>query len=54
MAVGSWLAGALYDQFGFYAPAFGVGILFNVANLALVGFLVARERAGAVLRTAAA
>lgn len=54
MAVGSWLAGALYDHFGFYAPAFAIGILFNIANLALVGFLVARERAGAVLRPAAA
>jgi MFS family permease len=54
MAVGSWLAGALYDHFGFYAPAFAIGILFNIANLALVGFLVARERAGAVLHPAAA
>ena len=25
MAFGSWLAGALYDHFGFYAPAFAVG-----------------------------
>jgi MFS family permease len=54
MAVGSWFAGALYDHFGFYAPAFAIGILFNLANLALVGFLVARERYGAVLRPAAA
>ena len=54
MAVGGWLAGALYDHFGFYAPAFGIGVVFNLANLALVGFLVLRERAGAVLRTAAA
>ena len=54
MAVGSWLAGALYDHFGFYAPAFGIGIVFNIANLALVGFLVARERAGAMLRPATA
>jgi MFS family permease len=45
MAFGSWLAGALYDQFGFYAPAFGVGVLFNVANLMVIGFLVARQRA---------
>jgi MFS family permease len=54
MAVGSWFAGALYDHFGFYAPAFAIGVLFNVANLALVGFLVMRERAGTVLRPAAA
>ena len=44
MAFGSWLAGVLYDQFGFYAPAFGVGVFFNIANLLVIGFLVARER----------
>ena len=43
MAFGSWLAGALYDQFGFYAPAFGVGVFFNIANLLVIGFLVARQ-----------
>jgi MFS family permease len=43
MAFGSWLAGELYDQFGFYAPAFAVGVVFNVANLAVIGFLVARQ-----------
>ena len=44
MAFGSWFAGALYDHFGFYAPAFAVGVLFNLANLALIGFLVLRQR----------
>jgi MFS family permease len=43
MAFGSWLAGALYDHFGFYAPAFGVGVFFNLANLVLIGFLVSRQ-----------
>ena len=43
MAVGSWLAGTLYDRFGFYAPAFGVGVLFDLANLALIGILVIRQ-----------
>jgi MFS family permease len=43
MAFGSWLAGALYDQFGFYAPAFGVGVFFNLANLCVIGYLVARQ-----------
>jgi MFS family permease len=42
MAVGSWFAGALYDHFGYYAPAFGMGVVFNVANLAILGFLVLR------------
>jgi MFS family permease len=42
MAVGSWFAGALYDHFGYYAPAFGISVLFNIANLLIVGFLVFR------------
>jgi MFS family permease len=42
MAFGSWFAGALYDHFGYYAPAFGISVLFNIANLALVGLLVWR------------
>jgi MFS family permease len=45
MAFGSWLAGALYDHFGFYAPAFAVGVFFNIANLIVIFFLVARRRA---------
>ena len=35
MAFGSWFAGALYDHFGYYAPAFAVGVAFNLANLTL-------------------
>jgi MFS family permease len=42
MAFGSWFAGALYDHFGYYAPAFATGVAFNVMNLLIVGFLVAR------------
>ena len=34
---------ALYDHFGFYAPAFGAGALFNLANLVVIGFLVTRQ-----------
>src|SRR5476649_448357 len=29
MAFGSWFAGALYDHFGYYAPAFGASVAFN-------------------------
>jgi MFS family permease len=47
MAFGSWFAGALYDYFGFYAPAFAAGALFNLGNLAVVGFLVQRQMQGA-------
>ena len=44
MAFGGWWAGALYDHFGFYGPAFVSGVLFNLANIAVVGFLVLRQR----------
>jgi hypothetical protein len=43
MATGSWLAAAIYDHFGFYGAAFGTGILFNAANLAVIGMLVVRR-----------
>jgi MFS family permease len=49
MAFGSWFAGALYDSFGFYAPAFAAGALFNLGNLLVVGFLVVRQTRGARL-----
>jgi MFS family permease len=48
MAVGGWLAGALYDHFGTYAPAFAAGIVANVVNLAIVGALVSRQRSRSV------
>jgi MFS family permease len=44
MAAGGWLAGEIYDGWGYYAPAFAAGILFNVMNLVLVGTLVPRHR----------
>jgi len=44
MATGGWLAGALYDHFGYYAPAFAVGIGSNILNVLLVGTLVMRWR----------
>ncbi|HUZ73729.1 MAG TPA: MFS transporter [Stellaceae bacterium] len=44
MAFGGWLAGALYDHFGFYEAAFAAGLLANIANLVIVGFLATRGR----------
>jgi MFS family permease len=44
MALGGWLAGLLYDHFGYYAPAFAAGIGANILNLLVVGTLVARQR----------
>jgi MFS family permease len=44
MAAGGWLAGVMYDAFGFYAPAFAAGIAFNLLNVAVIAPLVLRER----------
>jgi len=44
MAAGGWLAGLLYDRFGFYGAAFMVGLMFNLANLLIVGALVLRRQ----------
>jgi hypothetical protein len=36
----------MYDRFACYAPAFAVGVVFNVLNLAVIGAaLVPRHRA---------
>lgn len=40
MAFGSWFAGALYDHYGYYAPAFGGSVAFNVLNLMILSFLM--------------
>jgi MFS family permease len=43
MAFGSWFAGRLFDMFLSYRMAFATGVLFNLANLVLIGFLVTRR-----------
>jgi MFS family permease len=40
MAAGSWLAGVIYDYYGYYAPAFATGLAFNIANFAIISGLV--------------
>jgi MFS family permease len=42
MAVGSWLAGALYDRYGYYDLAFGNAVIFNLINISIIGFLFFR------------
>ena len=42
MAFGSWFAGALFDWFLSYRPAFALGVAFNLVNLVLIVFLVSR------------
>ena len=44
MAAGSWLAGVMYDHFGYYAPAFAAGVGTNLLNILVIGTLVARQR----------
>ena len=40
MGAGSWLAGVIYDYYGFYAPAFATGLAFNIANFTIIAGLV--------------
>jgi len=47
MASGGWLAGLMYDHFGYYAPAFAAGIGANLLNLLEIRALVARPRSPA-------
>lgn len=48
MAAGGWLAGILYDHFGFYAPAFAAGFGINLFNFAVVGTLALRRSQTAI------
>lgn len=42
MALGGWLAGYIYDHTLSYQPAFLTGIVFNIANIAVIGWLTWR------------
>ena len=44
MAMGGWLAGYIYDQMGSYGPAFAAGLAANVANIAVIGWMAARQQ----------
>ena len=44
MATGGWVAGVLYDHFGFYAPAFATGLGVNLLNFIIIGTLSLRKR----------
>jgi MFS family permease len=44
MATGGWLAGILYDHFGFYAPAFAAGLAVNLLNFTIISTLALRRR----------
>ena len=44
MAAGGWLAGVMYDHFGYYEPAFVAGVAANLLNALIIGVLVARRQ----------
>ena len=52
MALGAWLGGALFDLTGTYTLAFLLGVMFNVGNLVIIGFLIWRVPRPAALATA--
>jgi len=43
MAAGGWIAGVLYDYFGFYAPAFAAGLGVNILNFTIIAALALRQ-----------
>ncbi len=43
MAFGGWIAGVIYDYFGFYAPAFATGLGVNLINLLIISTLSLRR-----------
>jgi len=43
MALGGWLGATLFDLTGTYRPAFLTGFGFNLANLVVIGWLLARQ-----------
>jgi len=44
MAFGGWLNGAIYDLTGSYDAAFINGIIWNMANLLIIGFILSRSK----------
>ncbi|MEO8751416.1 MAG: MFS transporter [Casimicrobiaceae bacterium] len=42
MALGGWMSGAIFDVTGSYRAAFVNGILFNLVNVSIVGWLLRR------------
>lgn len=49
MALGGWMAGALYDLTGGYDAAFINGIAWNALNLSIVSMLLIRARKGLLM-----
>jgi MFS family permease len=47
MALGGWMSGAIFDYTGSYAQAFANGLLWNLLNVSIIGFLLWRSRRAA-------
>jgi MFS family permease len=45
MAIGGWMSGAIFDYTGSYRAAFANGVVWNLLNIAIVGWLLLRSRA---------
>lgn len=43
MGTGGWLAGFIYDYFGYYGPAFAAGVAANLLNFIVLAALVYRQ-----------
>ena len=43
MATGGWMAGVLYDHFGYYAPAFATGVGVSLINFGIIAVLAFRR-----------
>ena len=50
MAIGGWMSGWIYDFTGSYAAAFWNGIVWNFLNIAIVLFLITRNRKSKMMR----
>jgi MFS family permease len=54
MALGGWMSGAIFDLTGSYRAAFANGFLWNLLNIAIIGWLLIRSRTRPAGRLAAA
>jgi MFS family permease len=54
MALGGWMSGAIFDLTGSYRAAFANGFLWNLLNIAIIGWLLIRSRTSPSGRFAAA
>ena len=54
MSFGGWISGVIFDHTGSYAAAFINGFVWNLLNIAIIGWLLLRSRSGIGRRLAAA